>query len=377
MAVQRICIVSPNKDVYSETFIRAHIEQLPMKVTALFGYPLPGETGDGVSLYSNGLGQRLLNYAGNKFFGYENGWIRQRNLIKFMKHNKIEVVLAEYGHTGVAVMDVCQEANIPLVVHFHGHDAYHANILENEGKKYPELFSRADALVVVSKDMHQQLINLGAPSEKIFINPCGVDVSKFDGAEPGNSDPIFISVGRFVDKKAPQLTILAFNEVLKSNSDARLKMIGDGPLLEACMQIADALGIVEFVEFRGPLPHEEVVNQLRSARVFIQHSMRTKSGDSEGTPVGILEASAAGLPIIATRHTGIKDIVIEGETGFLVDEGDIHGMANAMVNLSWDQSLAAQLGKNGRDFIVSNYSMKKSITNLSNIIESATLDHIS
>ena len=366
-----VSIVAPNKDVYSETFIRAQVDQLPTKVIALYGYPFPTETGEGVSLYSSGLTQRVQNYFGVKFFGYSDGWNQRRALIRYLVRNQVRAVLAEYGHMGVAMMEVCREVKIPLIVHFHGHDAYHTSILDHEGQKYPELFKNSDALIVVSHDMYRQLIKLGAPSEKVFINPYGVGVDIFDGADPANADPVFISVGRFVDKKAPHLTITAFNQVLGTHPETRLIMIGDGPLLESCKQLAQALAITGAVEFRGACSHRQVAEELRLARAFVQHSIKTSYGDSEGTPVAVLEACAAGLPVVATRHAGIMDVILDGETGLLVEEGDVQGMAQAMSQLVAYPSLADRFGKSGRERVIEEYSMAKSIKGLDTIIETA------
>jgi glycosyltransferase involved in cell wall biosynthesis len=363
-----ICVIAPNKDVYSETFIRAHIDQLPAKVNALYGYPLPGETSRGESLYSSRLPYRIVNLLGVKYLGYSDGWYKQRLLIQYLIDKHVQAVLAEYGHTGVAMMEVCKKADIPLIVHFHGNDAYSKKILDNEGQSYPELFRNAAVLVVVSQDMHRQLVQLGAPSEKIVVNPCGVDVSKFKGADPANSPPTFIAVGRFVNKKAPNLTLLAFNEVLKVCPDARLMMLGDGPLLEACKQLANALSISDAVDFPGSTSHSDVVLALQQSRVFVQHSVVTSSGNSEGTPVAVLEACATGLPVVATSHGGIKDVILDGETGFLVAEGDIDNMEKSMKKLANDPSLAAKLGTTGRERIIEEFSMDISIKKLWRII---------
>ena len=366
-----VSIVAPNSDVYSETFIRAHIDQLPIKVIALYGYPFPTETGEGVFLYSSGLAQRAQNFVGIKFLGYSDGWNQQRALIRYLVRNQVRAVLAEYGHMGVAMIEVCRKAKIPLIVHFHGHDAYHKNILDHEGQKYPELFMNSDALIVVSNDMYSQLIKLGAPSEKIIINPYGVEVSQFHGADPANADPVFISVGRFVDKKAPHLTLTAFNQVLRTLPEARLIMIGDGPLLESCKQLAQALAITGAVEFRGACSHRQVAEEMQLARAFVQHSIKTSYGDSEGTPVAVLEASATGLPVVATRHAGIQDVIIDGESGFLVPEGDVGGMARSMTLLAQDPVLAARFGRMGRERIIKEYSMDDSIDRLWKVIWSA------
>jgi colanic acid/amylovoran biosynthesis glycosyltransferase len=367
-----ISIVSPNKDVYSETFIRAHIDRLPADVKPLYGYPLPNQTGDNRELYSStSLKNRVLRTIGRRFFNLTNESLHKSAIKNFLLSQRVDLLLAEYGHSGVSMMEICQEANIPLVVHFHGHDAYHENILDNEGQNYPSLFMNSAALIVVSRDMQRQLIQLGAPSEKIFINPYGVVVSQFNGANPAVAKPIFVSVGRFVDKKAPHLTIIAFSRVLEAYPEAKLIMIGDGPLQEACQQLTRALDISDAVEFRGVCVHDQVAAEMQLGRAFVQHSIKTSYGDSEGTPVAVLEASAAGLPVVATRHAGIMDVILDGETGLLVEEGDIQGMAEAMSQLIQNPSLAARFGKNGRERVKSEYSITKSINSLWEIIEYA------
>jgi colanic acid/amylovoran biosynthesis glycosyltransferase len=153
--------------------------------------------------------------------------------------------------------------------------------------------------------------------------------------------------------------------------DARLTMVGDGPLLEACKQMAIAMGITQAVEFTGPRSHPQVAELMRGARCFVQHSLKTSYGDSEGTPVAVLEASGAGLPVVSTRHGGIKDVVQHGETGYLVEEGDLTGMAQYMIKLADDPDLAAELGGKGRQHIAACYTMDKSIRGLEQVLDSA------
>jgi glycosyltransferase involved in cell wall biosynthesis len=367
---RNICIVSPNKDVYSETFIRAHIERLPANVMSLYGYPLPNYFDeDGVLYSSSSSVNRIYNVIGQRFFNLSDKALHEMAVKKFLIKNKVDIVLAEYGHTGVAVMEICKEVNIPLIVHFHGHDAYRKNILNSVGEKYPKLFKIAAGLIVVSQDMRDQLIKLGAPVEKTIVNPYGVDISQFKGGNPLKAPIIFVAVGRFVDKKAPYLTLLAFNELLASFPESRLIMLGDGPLLEACIQLSQALSISHAIDFRGSSSHLEVAESMRLSRAFVQHSIVTGSGDSEGTPVAVIEASAVGLPVVATRHAGIKDVIVDGETGFLVAERDIMGMAESMKMLAKDPKLAAKLGKEGRERVKNDFSMDDSIGRLWNVIQ--------
>lgn len=375
----RICLVSPYQNAYSETFIRAHIERLPAHVTMLHRgmfsqfqedkrrlFPLPlvmlKKVLPGFSkvygLFSEAKANTFVNF------------IDKSVLSRYLKKSRFQAVLAEYGPTGVAVMDACHKAGVPLIVHFHGFDAADHSILEEYSETYQRLFAKAGAIIAVSRDMEKQLLVLGAPADRVYYNPCGVDCSLFSGTKPSLNKPIFLAVGRFVDKKAPYLTLMAFQKVEEAYPQAQLIMVGNGILWEACKQLAEALKISDKVTFSGPLPHIELAAAMRRVRVFVQHSLQTTYGDLEGTPVAVLEAGASALPVVSTRHAGIKDVVIHGETGFLVDEGDIDGMAEYMLMLAKDAHLAETLGQRARENICANFSMEKSIGRLWEIIES-------
>jgi colanic acid/amylovoran biosynthesis glycosyltransferase len=271
----------------------------------------------------------------------------------------------------VSVLPVCRQAGVPLVAQFHGVDAYHHDELATHREGYQRLFREAAALVAVSRDMVEQLVSLGAPRSRVFYNSCGVDMKLFQPTRPEANPPLFVAAGRFVDKKAPHLTLLAFERVLATCPEARLTMIGEGPLWNATRQLAAALGIDGQVEFPGRQTHSQVAEWLRGARAFVQHSVVTTYGDSEGTPVGILEAGASGLPVVSTRHAGIKEAVLSGKTGFLVDELDITGMANAMKSLALEPALAGQMGAQARRHVGDHYSMEITIGTLSEILHNA------
>jgi colanic acid/amylovoran biosynthesis glycosyltransferase len=315
-----------------------------------------------------------IGFLATRFFNLSPEYFSRRAFARYLRREAIDVVLAEYGPTGVAVLDSCHDAGVPLVVHFHGYDAHSIPVLEEYREEYRQLFAAAAAVIAVSRTMAEQLLALGVPNEKLVINSCGVDVHAFNGASPAHAKPIFLAVGRIVDKKAPHLTLLAFAKVIEACPEARLMMVGDGPLLDCCKQLAAALGITESVEFTGAVCHERVQALMTGARAFVQHSVRTTYGDSEGTPVAILEASATGLPVVSTKHAGIQDAVLNRRTGFLVAERDVNGMAHYMLRLACDSGLAASMGTAGRQFVSENYSAEKSIGQLYGILQKAVTD---
>ncbi|WP_207432395.1 glycosyltransferase [Sabulibacter ruber] len=374
--IAKVCVVINKGNLaYSETFIKAHIERLGAKVLPVNLFP--DEEQENIhsfkSLWANNKGLTLVLSILKRIYILIDNKIKILKINKFFKTNKIDVLLAEYGMTGVRVMKACKSNNIPLVVHFHGYDAYKNNVLEKFRDNYKRMFDYASAIIVVSKDMQSQLIRLGAPQEKLYYNVYGVDLNKFSGENIEKENKQLISVGRFVEKKAPYLTLLAFSKCIVNHPNSTLLMIGSGELLSICKQLAKSLKIDKNVKFLDALAHEKVGELMRESIAFVQHSLVPENGDSEGTPNTILEAQASGLPIISTLHAGIKDVVIHNQTGFLVEEGEVDKMAEYLNLLLEDRRLAITMGENAKVHAMKNFSIEKSISSLSSILESVAL----
>jgi glycosyltransferase involved in cell wall biosynthesis len=356
-------VVTPYIPSASETFIRAHAEGLPVRTVLIHGWrPSVGN-------------QRVLSWPvqmAHKAWRVVTKTGLQRETtaayLKAFRRYHLAAVLAEYGTTGILTVEACRRAGIPLIVYFHGFDASVRSVLEENAEAYRAMFRHAAGIIASSRVIRHRLIALGALPEKVHYIPCGVDCHKFGGANPASGPAVMLSVGRFVEKKGPHLTIEAFALAHRLYPEARLRMVGDGPLLERCRQLARELLPEDAVTFLGTQPHEAVQAEMRRARCFVQHSVEADSGDSEGTPVAILEAGASGLPVISTRHGGIPDVVVEGETGFLVDEKDVSGMAAQMIRLIREPALAAQLGLAARQRIETVFTMGASLGRLWSVI---------
>jgi glycosyltransferase involved in cell wall biosynthesis len=217
--------------------------------------------------------------------------------------------------------------------------------------------------------MHRTLIDLGCPPHKLIYNPYGPR-EKFFAVQP-NYQPTVLSVGRFTDIKANYLVLMAFQKALHQAPNARLVMAGSGELLETCRTLAEVWKMTHAVEFPGPVPHTHVHELFANACCFAQHSLTPSYGDAEGTPNTILEASAAGLPVVATRHAGIPDVVIHGQTGLLVDERDVDRMGSHLAELLNDPVRCRRLGENARLRISRNFSSASHISRLNEAIRCA------
>jgi glycosyltransferase involved in cell wall biosynthesis len=157
-----------------------------------------------------------------------------------------------------------------------------------------------------------------------------------------------LALGRLVEKKAPHLTIRAFALAAKDHPQARLDLVGDGPLRGAAEAALAESGLGNRITLHGALPHDACRALMRRAQIFAQHSVTAANGDTEGAPVAVAEAMATALPVVATRHSGIPEQVLDGETGLLVAEGDVAGMGAALSRLLADPGLAARMGEAGR-----------------------------
>ncbi len=361
----------PNEYSYSETFIRNQIKHLPENVFPLYGAWFPFLQPGRKHLLSRNPVLRAYRKIRRVLLGTPQHQLMVEGLTRYLKKNQIDVVLAHYAPTGLAVMECCAAASVPVVVHFHGFDAFgHQTLKENESA-YKKLFQSAQRVIVVAQHMKDQVQSLGCLPDKIAVNACGVDTEYFSGGAALGPPPRFIAVARFVKVKGPQFTLRAFHLVLQQIPEAKLVMIGDGQLLDECKNLAESLNIAHAVEFPRALDSEDVLAALRQSRVFVQHSIGSEQVSAEGMPLSVMEASSVGLPVVATRNGGIKESVVDGETGFLVEEGDVVAMAECMKRLAKEDPLCQEMGRKGRERMKELFDLPKQIDKLDRILHEA------
>ena len=356
---ERVLVLAPTARAASETFIRANLNGLSLDLTAYFGDDLPlhapWRLAYGSAIVLSKLFTRLH-------------WLRLAGLpaacvaFALIRRHQPEVVMVEFGFEAVRVMEACAWSGVPLVVHFRGSDASAQHRLGLLKNRYRRLLSVASGVIVKSRPMADTLLALGAPADRLLISPSGANADLFQGSTPAAAPPVLLAVGRFVAKKGPLETLRAFgllcrNPVLAA-SQPQLWMVGDGPLLASARSLVIELGLQERVRFLGVCSQVRVAELMRQVRGFVQHSKVAPDGDSEGSPVAVMEAQLSGLPVVATRHAGIPEVVLENQTGLLVDEGDESAMAQAMSLLLLDPDLASRLGDGGRRRIKERFTIE-------------------
>jgi len=351
-----LAIFAPQIGARSETFIRRHIEDLLAgRTVAVAETDRPPYAGhwktSGPTLVLDRdvrlqLSHRAVRFAlkklGRKLADPEIIAVR-----KFLKDHNVTVALGEYLHLSLPWFLVCQQLGIRFFAHAHGFDVSVA-LRDSQWQTDYLQYNEAAGIITVSEVSRQRLINLGLAAERINVIPCSVDVPQMFPQRNNPGVLRCVAVGRMTAKKAPILTLDAFRRASANCPALRLDYIGTGELLPAARQFIQAFNLGDKVTLHGGQSNETVKQMLLTADIFLQHSITDPdTGDEEGLPVGILEAMAAGLPVVSTRHAGIPEAVQDGVTGSLVDEGDSAGMAERIITLASDQSLRQKMGEAG------------------------------
>lgn len=272
-----------------------------------------------------------------------------------------DVILANYGHGGVRVTPVARALGIPLMVSFHGADASRLARKPEWQTRYRDMFRTCALATGPSAYVVDRLVGLGCPADRARVLHYGIRTDRplpehrsGEMAGGGGPQPVrFLSVGRLTAKKHPVGLLEAFAACRDElgPGQARLTVIGDGPLTEEVAAAADRLRLGDDLELAGRKPHEAVLDAYARADIYVQHSVTAPDGDEEGLPVSITEALAAGVPVIATRHSGIPEVVREDVTGYLVDEHDVGGMGRLMADLARRPGDWPRLGAAGRQLL--------------------------
>ncbi len=213
------------------------------------------------------------------------------------------------------------------------------------------VFKKADLITAISDYLKNRAIKVGVKCP-IELVPNGVDVKKFKSHQPprtnlkNNDEKILITTSRLVEKNAVGNIIEAL-KYLPEN--VKLFIIGDGPLKNNYASLITRYGLQERVKFFGYLPHEEIVEYLHNADIFIRPSL------SEGFGNSFIEAMAAGIPVIATPVGGIPDFLKNGETGLFCNVHDPKSIAEKVKILLNDDELNRKIVSNAQKMVSEKY----------------------
>jgi glycosyltransferase involved in cell wall biosynthesis len=281
-----------------------------------------------------------------------------------------------YAHFMHTPSSVCHYASIinrqSWGISAHAKDIWTIGERELRGK-----LAACDWVVTCTAANAKYLATLAPSADKVDLLYHGLDFARFDesASEAGRRDgsdpeqPLRLtSVGRAVDKKGYDL-LLAALAALPPTLHWRFSHIGGGELLSALQGQARDLGLEDRIEWLGALPQSQVLAQYRDADLFVLPSRISADGDRDGLPNVLMEAQSQGLACLSTRISGIPELIIHGETGWLVEQQNQAELTQALQQLMTDPGLRASLAQAGFRRVREEFSMQAGIDRLMERLE--------
>lgn len=282
--------------------------------------------------------------------------------LRTLASGRFDVIHCHFGPVGRLAAQLREIGAIEgsLSTVFHGVDVSAA--LRDDPCLYRDLFAKGDLFLPVSEEWRRKLISLGCDPGRTIVHHMGVETDAIPTArdrEAGHAAiPAILTVGRMVEKKGVEFGLRAVAELVRRKAVVQYAIVGDGALRPRLEALARELGIWHLVTFYGWQPRETVQDLLRTSDILLAPSTTDRLGDQEGIPVTLMEAMAAGVPVVSTRHSGIPELVEDGVSGLLAAERDWEAMADAMQRLLEDRAASSALAKAAQRRVVRDFDIE-------------------
>lgn len=353
----------------SETFIRNQISAMRRWQPRLAG---ASRTQSALSRDDDTVlfGAGRAEWARRKAFRF---FRRSARLNRLIAREQVSVVHAHFGPDAITVFPTARRLGLPLVITFHGYDVTKNSLFTGfEGWRYRRRVRQAIAyaaqVVVISEFMANLVITrLGADPTKVVVRTIGIPLHPAQSDLATEPDWDLVFVGRLTLKKGVDHLLRAVASLNSANRAARIAVVGGGVLTDELQALAVELGLN--VTFFGRLSPAEVNDVLARSRVFVGPSRTAESGDAEGFGMVFLEAALASLPVVAYRHGGVPEVVVDGVTGLLAPENDIEALAEHIDYLLTHPEVAARMGALGRERVIRDFDVELQTVRLEQIYD--------
>ncbi len=290
-------------------------------------------------------------------------------VLNLLREESVDVLHVFFGNVAVHLLPLLRRLPIPFVVSFHGADVTGAIASEGYAAARAELFARAAWVACRSEALVERLVAMGCPRGKVRVVRTVVPEVEFvERWLPDDGGIRLVQASRLIAKKGLATTLRSFARMDLPN--AELAIVGSGPMEGELRALAEDLGVADRVDFAGFVDQGRLQEIMARAHVFI-HPSEGAAGDSEGVPNSLLEAMASGLPVVATQHGGIPEVVIDGENGLLVDERDAAGLARAVERLVGDPALFERVARAGAATVREAFSEAALLSSLEELYSAA------
>jgi glycosyltransferase involved in cell wall biosynthesis len=279
-----------------------------------------------------------------------------------------------FGHMALPLQHLLADWETPWIVSFHGADVSVNPRHRGHQARLREVLQTATLVLARSKSLLARLRDLGCPPEKLRLNRTGIHLRDFAFQRrdlPIDGSWRLVQACRLIPKKGLGTTLRAFATFHARYPRSSLVIAGEGPLRRSVESLARDLGISKAVELPGFLSQNKLTDLLYRSHVFLHPSETQEDHDQEGIPNSMLEAMATGLPVVATRHGGIPEAVLHGESGLLVPERDEQGLARALCALVSSADHYHSMASAARTAVSLEFDAPQQIDNLERCYEEA------
>jgi phosphatidylinositol alpha-1,6-mannosyltransferase len=263
--------------------------------------------------------------------------------------------------TGLVGLLLSKILRKPYLVYTHAEDVTIAARCRFEGRALRFVLRCADAVIACSSFVQETMERMGVGAHKIVKVVPGVDDEflRKDSFDAGGlrrklaleGAKVILTVARLVKRKGIDMVILALPEVVERVPNLVYLIVGEGPEETALRELVKGRGLDTHVRFCGRVSGDELPLYYSLCDVFVQPNRELQDGDTEGSGIVFLEASAFGKPVIGGKAGGTQDSIVEGVTGLRVDGEDVGEIAHAIITVLKDEALAKRMGTSGRERI--------------------------
>ena len=258
-------------------------------------------------------------------------YYREFQISRFFAKHEVKYALIHFLDYAVEVSPLLDKLGIPYIAIAHGYDAS-SKLRDPKYRSKLKNLQSAKAIIVVSEALKSNLADYGFEHPNTIVRPSSILIETFI---PGcfRSRNTLLAVGRFVEKKSPFFLITMMWQLRRIRPDIRMFFVGDGPLFDATVELTKTLDITRNIFFLGAQCNSLVIDLTKACGALVQHSVTTDSGDMEGFPAIMQEALSQGLPVVATKHSGIPEHIVDGVTGFCSQEYQLENFVENVLKI--------------------------------------------
>ena len=320
----------------------------------------------------NFLKRFWLKYVSRKPPVYYRGELQV--IMKLLARRPADLMHIYFGHTGVHLLPLIEEWARPCVVSFHGMDIQSRPQQEGYDDQMRALLATVPLVLARSRSLFVELERWGCAPGKLRLNRAGIPLDDFRFVQrplPADGSWRFVQACRLIPKKGLLTALRAFAKFRAEFPKAKLAIAGEGPQRGQLEDFATELGVREAVELHGFLSQPDLAALYAQSHVFVHPSERTSDQNQEGVPNSMLEAMASGLPVLATMHGGIPEVVTHERNGLLVPEKDAEALYQSMKRITSDQALCQRFGEAASRAVRDEFEQTRAIERLETIYDEA------